>query len=118
MDNVQYYSLSPTCGKEPAYAIVVISNAVEHGDKTMYMIDKVAKVEDKNTRVEMIKHFKKLSWPLGESEGHDSNRKSRIFSPTSTETPYTVRKARRLSLSPSDASIASLASPKKDEIVF
>ena len=112
MNNVQYYSLSPTCGREPVYAIVVISNVVEHGDKTtIYMIDKVAKVEDKSMRVEIIKHFKKLSWPLGESEGHDSKRKSHLFSPTSTETPYTVRKTRRLSLSPSDASIASFASP-------
>ena len=116
MNNVQYYSLSPTCGREPVYAIVVISNVVEHGDKTtIYMIDKVAKVEDKNMRVEIIKHFKKLSWPLGESEGHDSRRKSRTFSPISTETPYTVRKARRLSFSPSDASIASITSPKKKD---
>ena len=114
MDNVQYYSLSPTCGREPVYAIVVISNAVEHGDKTMYMIDKVAKIDDKNMRLEVIKHFKKLSWPLGWNEGSEAKGKSRTFSPTSTETPYTVRKARRLSLSPSDASMASLASPKKE----
>ena len=57
MDNVQYYTLSPTCGKEPVYAIVVISNVVEHGDKTMYMIDKVAKIEDQTKRLEVIQHF-------------------------------------------------------------
>ena len=114
MNNVQYYTLSPGVVKEPVYAIVVISNAVEHGNTTMYMIDKVAKIEDKNMRVDIIKHFRKLGWALGESREKDAKRTSRTFSPTSTDTPYTVRKARRLSLAPSDASIASLASSKKE----
>ena len=68
MDNVQYFSLSPTCGKEPVYAIVLISNAVENGAKTMYMIDKVAKIEDKSMRSQVVQHLYKLSWPLEESE--------------------------------------------------
>ena len=111
MDNVQYYSLSHTCGKEPVYAIVLISNAVENGAKTTYMIDKVAKVEDKSMRSQVVQHFKKLSWPLGESEEKHSGRRSRTFSPSSNGTPYTMRKARCLSMSPTDA---SLPSPKKD----
>ena len=77
----------------------------------MYMIDKVAKVEDKSMRSQVIQHFKKLSWPLGESEEKPSRRRSRTFSPSSNETPYTVRKARRLSVCPTDG---SLPSPKKD----
>ena len=76
MDNVQYYSLSPTCGKEPVYAIVLISNAIENNAKTMYMIDKVAKVADKSMRSQVVQHFKKLSWPLGEREGNNSKRRA------------------------------------------
>ena len=44
MDNVQYYTLSPTRGKEPVYAMVMIS-AVYRGKNNLYMIRKVTKVE-------------------------------------------------------------------------
>ena len=105
MDNVQYYSLSPTCGKEPVYAIVLISNAFETDAKTMYMIDKVAKIADKSLRSEVIQHFKKLAWPLGESEGKESRRRARTFSASPQVTPYTVRETRRSSASPTDGSL-------------
>ena len=62
------------CGKEPVYAIVVISNAFENAGAVMYMIDKVAEVEDKEARAIVIQHMKKLSWPLGNNEDEPSMR--------------------------------------------
>ena len=99
------------CGKEPVYAIVVISNVFENAGAVMNMIDNVAKVADKKARVQVIQHLKKLSWPLGDSEDEPSRRSSRAFSPSAQTTPYTVREARRLSLHPTDA---SLPSPSRD----
>ena len=63
MNNVQYYSLSSTRGKEPVYAMVVISNASNHEGKLLYMADKVAKIDDQAQVSNLITHFKKLaSW--------------------------------------------------------
>ena len=106
-NNVQYYTLSPTCGKEPVYAIVVISNVIKGKDGMMYMIDKVAKIEMPGQQMEVIQHFKKLAWPLGVNDSEQPRRTSRTFSPSSRETPYSVRKSRRLSFGPSDASLPS-----------
>ena len=61
MDNVQYYTLSSARGKEPVYAIVIISNVSKHDGTLMYMIDKVAKVEDAGAISGVINHLKKLS---------------------------------------------------------
>ena len=61
MHNVQYYTLSSTRGKEPVYAMVVISNASNHEGKLLYMADKVAKIDDQAQVSNLITHFKKLS---------------------------------------------------------
>ena len=102
MDNVQYYSLSPTRGKEPIYAIVMISSVSMNKDQRMYMIDKVAKVEDKTSLPLIIQHLKKLSWILKGNKSAPSER-SGTFSPSST--PYKVKKARQLSECPTDGSL-------------
>ena len=109
MDNVQYYSLSATRGKEPVYAMVVISNASNHEGKLLYMADKVAKVDDRTQVSNLIAHFKKLSKLLkNEAAGENATPgRSRTFSVASRHTPYTVKKSRRLSEQPSGASLRS-----------
>ena len=109
MNNVQYYSLSSTHGKEPVYAMVVISNASKHEGKLLYMVDKVAKIDDKARVQAMITHFKKLSrWLKHEGDNETTSvSRSRAFSVSSIQTPYTVKKARRLSEQPSGASLRS-----------
>ena len=99
------------CGKEPVYAIVVISNAFENVGAVMYMADTVAQVKDKKARAQYIQHLKKLSWPLGDSEDEPSRRSSRTFSPSAQTTPYTARTTRCLSLHPTDG---SLPSPRRE----
>ena len=61
MNNVQYYSLSSTRGKEPVCGMVVISNAPNNEGKLLYMVDKVAKIDDQAQVSNLITHFKKLS---------------------------------------------------------
>ena len=61
MNNAQHYTLSSTRGKEPVYAMVVISNASNHEGKLLYMVDKVAKIDDQAQVSNLITHFKKLS---------------------------------------------------------
>ena len=103
MDNVQYYTLSPTKGKEPVYAMVMIS-AVYQGKKKLYMIDKVAKVEHNSALPELIRHFKKLSWSFVGNESSPTKR-SRVFSPASETTPYSAKKSRRLGGCPTNESL-------------
>ena len=108
MDNVQYYSLSSTSGKkEPVYAIVVISNVVRNGEKMLYMIDKVTKIDTPSERLQIIRHMKKLSWPLGPTEKDQEKRKAKTFSPDDSVTPYGAKKSRKMSLQPSDVSLPS-----------
>ena len=61
MNNVQYYSLSSTRGKEPVYAMVVISNVSNHEGNLLYMADKVAKIDDQAQVSNLLTHFKKLT---------------------------------------------------------
>ena len=62
-NNAQYYTLSSTRGKEPVYAMVVISNAPNHEGKLLYMADKVAKIDDQARVSNLITHCEKLaSW--------------------------------------------------------
>ena len=105
MDNVQYYTLSPTRGKEPVYALIIISSVSKPGGKLMYMLDKVAKVEDKSTLPDLIHHLKKLSWISTGMQDGSASTKSRTFSPSSDHTPYKVKKARTLSAQPTDVSL-------------
>ena len=109
MNNVQYYSLSSTRGKEPVYAMVVISNASNHEGKLLYMADKVAKIDDQAQVSNLITHFKKLSsWLKNEAAGENATPgRSRTFSVSSCQTPYTVKKSRRLSEQPSGGSLRS-----------
>ena len=109
MNNVQYYSLSSTRGKEPVYAMVVISNVSNHEGNLLYMADKVAKIDDQAQVSNLITHFKKLSkWLKNEGAGENATSgRSRTFSVSSTQTPYTVKKSRRLSEQPSGASLRS-----------
>ena len=60
MDNVQYYSLSPSSGREPVYALAIISSVTMYDAKMTYMVDKIAKVNDTATLSDIIRHLKKL----------------------------------------------------------
>ena len=73
------------------------------------MADKVAKIDDQAQVSNLITHFKKLStWLKHESAAENATpRKSRTFSVSSSQTPYTVKKSRRLSEQPSGASLRS-----------
>ena len=109
MNNVQYYSLSSTRGKEPVYAMVLISNVTNHEGQLLYMVDKVEKIDDQGRIPNMIAHFHKLSKWL-KNQGDDETTsvgRSRTFSQSSCQTPYTVKKSRRLCEQPSGASLRS-----------
>ena len=116
MNNVQYYSLSSTRGKGPVYAMVVISNASNHEGKLLYMADKVANIDDQAQVSNLIMHFKKLStWLNNESAAENATpRISRTCSVSSSQTPYTVKKSRRLSEQPSGASLRSEGTEAND----
>ena len=104
MDNVQYYSLSPSSGKDPVCALAIISNVTMHASKMTYMVDKIAKVNDEAKLSNIIRHLKKLSWVFRDSE-FTPNSGPRTFSSSVASTPYTTKKARRLSGQPSAASL-------------
>ena len=116
MHNVQYYSLSSTRAKEPVYAMVAISNASNHEGKLLYMVDKVAKIDDQAQVSNLSTHFKKLSkWLKSEGDGENASLgRSRTFSVSSCHTPYTVKKTRRLSQQPSGASLRSEGAESHD----
>ena len=61
---MQFYTLSASRKKDPVYAMVVISSVSMHEGKLMYMIDKVAKIDDKAEVANTIVHLKKLSYWL------------------------------------------------------
>ena len=107
MDNVQFYTLSPAQGKDPVYAIVVITAVNGPEDNKTYMMDKVCKVEDKSKIPHILYHLKKLSWSLRSHQGNDlsPNAKTRRFSIDSPVTPYSAKKTRRLSECPTDSSM-------------
>ena len=109
MNNVQFYTLMPMRGKEPVYALVVISSVSTQDGKSLYMLDKVSKIEDKTQVPNIITHCKKLSrWLQNEEDGENPRLgTSRTFSVSSELTPYTVKKTRRLSEQPSGASLMS-----------
>ena len=89
--------------------MAVISNASNHEGNLLYIIGKVAKINDQAQVSNLITHFKKLSkWLKNEGAGEYAPLgRSRTFSVSSGQTPYTVKKSRRLSEQPSGASLRS-----------
>ena len=104
MDNVQFYTLSPISSKEPVYALAIISSVILHAEKMTYMVDKIAKVNEQAKLPDIIRHLKKLSWVFRDSEDTSTSR-LRTFAPSAASTPYTSKKARRLSEQPTDTSL-------------
>jgi len=103
MGNIKYSPLNPTTGKEPVYAMVMIS-AVDQRKEKLFMIDKVANVEHNSALPDLIRHFKKLSWSF---VGNDSSptKRSRMFSCSAGTTPYSAKKSRRLGMCPTNESL-------------
>ena len=104
MDNVQHYSWRPSFGREPAYALAIISTVIMHAAKMTYMVDKVAKVNDAATLSEIIRHLQKFSRFFRDSEFTPTSG-PRTFSSSVASTPYTQKKASHLSGQPYAASL-------------
>ena len=104
MDNVQFYTLSPISSKEPVYALAIISSVIVHAEKMTHMVDKIAKVNEEAKLPDIIRHLKKLSWVFRDSEDTPTSG-PRMFAPSAASTPYTSKKARRLSGQPTDTSL-------------
>ena len=104
MSNVQYYTLSSRKGQLPTYAMVLLGSSHVTGGITTFMINKVQTLA--STDVGAIqKLFGKLSL-LGKKAAiaMDMSAKSPSASWSDDGTPFKAKKARRLALSPSDAS--------------
>ena len=59
--NVQFYTLSSSLGRDPVYALAVIAGAHKEGDRIVYMMDKVQRLQPsdvKNVREHCMKHWK------------------------------------------------------------
>ena len=74
MDNVQYYALSSAKGKDPVYALVVISSVTKSSADLTFMVDKVRIIPDKSqipTYIPLLSKLATLSMGL-EYEGTDT----------------------------------------------
>ena len=105
MSNVQYYTLSSRKGQLPTYAMVVVGSSHVTGGVTTFMIDKVQTLASTDIGATQ-RLFAKLSL-LGKkaSIAMDASSKSPKPSSDCDITPFKAKKARRLTLSPTDASI-------------
>ena len=98
MNNVQCYTLSLTQGKEPVYAVVVLTSAHDSGNGLTIMVDKVHCL-DKDQVPAVRSVFQKLSFSLRYC---DDGQAVSMSSLEGENTPYNAKKARRLSASPTD----------------
>ena len=105
-DNVQDYTLTSRRPKEPVYAVVIISSVQEVSGVTTYMVDKVNAHMIDSTNISSVRSlFRKLARISQVSESHGKLNKTPEWLPN--QTPYTAKKARRLSASPTDDQLQS-----------
>ena len=103
MQNVQCFTMSSRTGKEPYYALIVVSSAhiTESSGLVTFMVDKVQPITAANVpayRKALLK-LSTLSVNAGTADGSETKRS---FDPC---TPLEAKKARRLCESPTDASL-------------
>ena len=105
---MQDYTLTSRKPKEPVYAVVIISRVQEVSGVTTYMVDKVNTRMIDSTNISSVRSlFRKLARIAQVSESHGKLNKTPEWLPN--QTPYTAKKARRLSASPTDGSMPSPA---------
>ena len=105
-DNVQDYTLTGRKPKEAVYAMIIISSVQEVSGRPSYMVDKVnTRLIDKSNMPSIRSLFRKLA-----RIAHASESNGKLNSPPAwlpNQTPYTAKKARRLSASPTDDQLLS-----------
>ena len=107
-ENVQDYTLTGRKPKEAVYAMIIISSVQEVSGVTTYMVDKVnTHMIDKSNMPSMRSLLRKLARIAHVSESHGKLNKTPEWLPN--QTPYTAKKARRLSASPTDEQMPSPA---------
>ena len=107
-ENVQDYTLTARKTTEPVYAMIIISGVQEVSGVTTYMVDKVnTHMIDKSNMPSIRSLFRKLARIAHASESHEKLNKTPEWLPD--ETPYTAKRARRLSASPTDEQMPSPA---------
>lgn len=112
-DNVQDYTLTGRKLQEPVYAMVIISNVQEVSGVTTYMVDKVNRHMLDGSNISSVRSlFRKLARIAHVSESHGKLNKTPDWLPN--QTPYTAKKARRLSASPTDDQLPSPVRPRLD----
>lgn len=105
-DNVQDYTLTSRRPKEPVYAVVIISSVQEVSGVITYMVDKVnTHMIDSSTISSVRSLFRKLARIAQVSESREKLNKTPDWLPN--QTPYTAKKTRRLSASPTDDQLPS-----------
>jgi len=103
---VQDYTLTSPRPKDPVYAVVIISSVQEVSGVTTYMVDKVNTHLIDSSNISSVRSlFRKLA-RLAQASGSDEKlNKTPDWLPH--QSPYTAKKARRLSASPTDAEMPS-----------
>ena len=103
MDNVQCFTLSSIVGKQPIYALAIISAKHVNGSTGLitYMVDKVRTIpaQDVPAYRSTLSKLSRISTGMLGTEAAETKR---TFDPI---TPLTAKKARRLGESPTDASL-------------
>ena len=103
MSNVQYFTLSSRKSQQPVYAMVVVGSAHLADNVTTFMINKVQIVDPADVQ-SICKVFGKLSM-LSKSRCHDATPRSSTPTWSDTHTPFRAKKTRRLTATPTDASM-------------
>jgi len=107
-ENVQDYTLTGRNPKEAVYAMIIISGVQEVSGVTTYMVDKVnTHMIDKSNMPSIRSLCRKLARIANASESHEKLNKTPEWLPD--QTPYTAKRARRLSASPTDEQMPSPA---------
>ena len=105
---MQDYPLTGRKPKEAVYAMIIISSVQEVSGRPTYMVDKVnTRLIDKSNMPSIRSLFRKLARIAHVSESNGKLNSTPAWLPN--QTPYTAKKARRLSESPIDAQMPSPA---------
>ena len=103
MNNVQYFTLSSRKPQQPVYAMVVVGSAHVTNKVTTFMINKVQIIAAADVDL-VCKLFGKLS-TLSKQISNDTTPRSSTSAWSDTLTPFRAKKARRLTGTPTDASM-------------
>ena len=105
-ENVQDYTLTGRNPKEPVYALILISSVQEASGFNTFMVDKVnTHIVCKDNMATMRSLLRKLARISSTPETREKPNKTPEW--PAGETPYTAKKARRLSQSPTDQDMPS-----------